>query len=345
MSLPDPTKARIPELDALRGLAAVGVVLHHAFPGWFSWGWACVDLFFVLSGYLITSIILAGGARPGFLKDFYTRRAARIWPVYFLTLGAVLTVNALSQRGYPTDGLWWHLAFLQNVPEYWGAIPPPFVPTFGPSWSVAVEEQFYLVWPLLILAVGGRRVWALAVAMFLACVLIRAVVSANDLLFTRGDGLAFGCFLAWLLRPERNRARVGLVFVTATGLTGALFVATYLAVYPFDAEPHWRAACFTGWAMLWVGAVGACVLWTGRPALAPLRFGPLRWLGTISYGLYMFHLPVMHYLSTAAGMSEGWPRAALLWAAIFALPAASWYLLERPVLRWQSRGAKRKGFS
>src|SRR3954466_11966508 len=106
---------RIKELDALRGLAALTIVLFHVYPHQVFMGWSAVDLFFVLSGYLITSIIINNLSNKGFLTSFYSRRILRIWPVYYLTLAAVLILNAFSRTGYPTDGLFQHLTFTQNI--------------------------------------------------------------------------------------------------------------------------------------------------------------------------------------------------------------------------------------
>src|SRR5947208_17076877 len=105
-------KKHIPELDSVRGLAAMGVVLFHAYPNLFFFGWSCVDLFFVLSGFLICGILLENGGTSGFAKAFYFRRALRIWPVYFLTLAAVLILNAVSPHGHSAKGLPWNLVFL-----------------------------------------------------------------------------------------------------------------------------------------------------------------------------------------------------------------------------------------
>src|SRR5438876_336938 len=118
---------RILELDALRGIAAVGVVLFHAYPHTFFFAWSFVDLFFVLSGYLITTIVLRHLQAPDLLKAFYYRRILRIWPVYYLTLIGVVVLNMLSTNGYPANGWLQHLTFTQNVQGYWLAAPLPFI--------------------------------------------------------------------------------------------------------------------------------------------------------------------------------------------------------------------------
>ena len=114
---------RIPELDGLRGLAALAVLLAHLGEGrWplVGWGWTAVNLFFVLSGYLITGIVLREGHAPGFWRAFYARRVLRIWPVYFGTIAAILAVGPLVGRPAATAGLPSYLTFTQNVPRYWG---------------------------------------------------------------------------------------------------------------------------------------------------------------------------------------------------------------------------------
>ena len=113
------------------------------------WGWTAVDLFFVISGYLITTILLRGRSTPGALANFYARRSLRIWPIYYLALAAFLVANALIGHPYPTDGLPYYLTYTQNVPRYWGGVVPPFCKAFAHCWSLSVEEQFYLIWPAL----------------------------------------------------------------------------------------------------------------------------------------------------------------------------------------------------
>src|SRR4051812_9144594 len=110
---------RVPELDALRAFAAGIVLLFHLRPEGFVFGWTGVDLFFVLSGYLITTIILQHQAAPGFLRNFYVRRGLRIWPLYYLTLFGLVALNPFLPRPQPMAGLPYYLTYTQNVPSYW----------------------------------------------------------------------------------------------------------------------------------------------------------------------------------------------------------------------------------
>src|SRR5689334_19766085 len=110
---------RVPELDALRALAALVVLLFHIRPQRFPWGWTGVDLFFVLSGYLITTIILGHQGTRGFVRNFYIRRSLRIWPIYYLALLGLVLANRWLPKPQPMDALPYYLTYTQNLPSYW----------------------------------------------------------------------------------------------------------------------------------------------------------------------------------------------------------------------------------
>jgi peptidoglycan/LPS O-acetylase OafA/YrhL len=344
---------RIPELDGLRGLAALAVVLYHAEPDLVPYGWAGVDLFFVLSGYLITTVIFERLGDETFLRDFYRRRAVRIWPVYYLTLAAVLVVNLLSTRGYSTAGLLHHLVFLQNTPYYWGRTPPPFPESFAHSWSVAVEEQFYLVWPVLLLLWGRRAAPVLAMLLLLACTVGGVIWPQTALLLTRGQGLALGWALAWALhgRPSvpAGGGRAAGFILSGAAVAGAGYAVVYAILFPGSPYLELPALTLPALALLFAGIVGGCVRHTGSRRTALLRAAPLTWLGTISYALYMFHLPIINYapeILTRVGVDSSAVRAAVLCTLVIALPAASWYGMERPLLqRHRARTAPVSGLA
>jgi peptidoglycan/LPS O-acetylase OafA/YrhL len=338
---------RIPELDAIRGSAAIGVVLFHAFPHAFYWGWSCVDLFFVLSGYLITTIIITQQGCDGFLRSFYLRRIRRIWPVYFLTLGVVVILNRFSRTGYPTDGLALHLLFLQNTPRYFGLPIRPFISSFATSWTVAIEEQFYVIWPLLVVAIGRAGIpWMVGILIALSAAFRIFIPDHNDLMLTRCDGLALGCFLAWLLLadedPASSRRNSRVLALAAT--VGAAYFILYLIMFWANPIPGWRHASFTAFGLLFFALIGSCVRYSGARLLTPLRNPVLRWFGTISYSLYLFHLPVFYYcpsLLGRAGIRSPTLQTGITWILVVSLPTISWYCLERPILDLCDRGRKR----
>ena len=156
---------RVTELDALRGLGALIIAVYHLHPErlWFLWFRS--DFFLVLSGFLVTAMILRYRDSAHFLPTFFARRVVRIWPCYYLALLALVAVNPLLPKAFPMDGLPYYLTFTQNVPRYWSGEAPAFNWYFLHTWTLAVLEQFYLVWPALVLLVGRRGLVPLGLAL------------------------------------------------------------------------------------------------------------------------------------------------------------------------------------
>ena len=332
----------IPELQGLRGLAVLGVVIYHCHPRlvgtWIHygslWGWAGVNLFFVLSGSLITSILLEARSKPNYFRNFYARRALRIWPVYVLVL-VICYANAPwfigpSVLDAVKSAPWLaYIFFLQNL--FHLAIPP----AIGQTWSLAIEEQYYFLWAPLVRFL--RRPWMLTVVLVAALVcspLMRRahlawVTPTNTLIHL--DGIALGSLLAiglYTLRLSRNTwLLIGLaslvfgIFATATIAGGTAFLDSALAL---------------GFG----GAVLAAIASTGarNPLNVVLRRGPLAFYGRISYGLYMIHLMVFIYFGwfdrkmDAFGMAGNLAIVAFRLAASTALATALWYGFESRIL-------------
>lgn len=348
------TMRRVSELDGLRGLAALAVVVYHFASHVFPWGNLGVNLFFVLSGYLITAIVLEDGASPGFLPKFYARRSLRIWPPYYLTI-ALLVVFGLG----PATGLGYYLSYTQGAPLYFGArvrlpVLVPDWPQFNHSWTLAVEEQFYLVWPALLLAVGGRRVPALALGCIAASATLRGYRLSPILLPGCMDGLAAGGLLAARRRAGRpDRAGLSLLAAAVAYIAG--LAASGVAAPVLRLNP---AVMRATWGLTWSFAFYAVVAWVSANAAtwrtAPLRFGPLVWLGTVSYGVYLYHIPIAAVWLIARGRlveltGAGWltrlPLGVVAIPLTLAAAALSWRFLERPALRlkrhfeYDARGA------
>jgi peptidoglycan/LPS O-acetylase OafA/YrhL len=326
---------QIPELNAIRGMAAVGVVLFHAYPSVFFLGWSCVDLFFVLSGFLITSIIIENHTKDGFLIAFYLRRALRIWPVYYLTLFAVLALNFLCKRGYGTNGLFEHLLFLQNIQGYWKASVPSFPQPFSPSWSVAVEEQFYLVWPALLLVIGARRIPFVVGLVLIATVAARAAGIPFNLLLGRGDGLAFGCLLGFVVSEQRYSLNVRRI-LPLLGSLSFFYLLILALVWWRHPEPRWTVPTFFAFGLFFFSAIGLIVHNSGHRWLAFLRSRWLLYLGLISYSLYLTHVPVFNYFPVIARTLHLPLPSVFVWVAVFAVPTLSYVLVERPMLRFKA---------
>jgi peptidoglycan/LPS O-acetylase OafA/YrhL len=336
---------RIPELDAVRGLASIGVVVFHVYPAQAFFAWSFVDLFFVLSGYLITTIIWENVDKPNFLRVFYFRRILRVWPIYYLTLAIVLAVNSQSRTGYRIDALGQHLTFTQNLQEYMGLEPAPFIAPFAPSWSLAVEEQFYLLWPLLIWFFGRRAATPLAVGTLMLGVAARYAGLPLNILLPRVDGIVFGCLLAIILANRDLVGRDGVRFRRAFR-TGALALIPYLCVVsyfwmkaPGQALP-WPTLTVFVFGLFYFCIVGLLVCYTGRPGLKVLRRPTLLFSGQISYAVYLFHAPIFIYLPKIMEMAGVRSRPIVVlavWVAVLALPTVSYFCFEGPILRFKDR--------
>src|SRR6476620_6746086 len=166
---------RIPQLDSLRGIAILMVLVGHIqknVPGivgpWAHHGFSGVDLFFVLSGFLITGILLRAKTRPDYFKNFYTRRALRIWPLYYAVLILLLLPNSLTHLNLASPR-WSYLLYIQNLfPGFPAASGPLYI-----TWSLAIEEQFYLIWPPIVLLLNRQWLARLAISLVILSPVLR----------------------------------------------------------------------------------------------------------------------------------------------------------------------------
>jgi peptidoglycan/LPS O-acetylase OafA/YrhL len=335
--------AYIPELQGLRGLAVLAVVFYHCTPRlkgtWIYsgalWGWAGVNLFFVLSGFLITSILLESREKPHYFRNFYMRRVLRIWPVYVFCL-VVVYLNAPWFIG-PTvweavkTAPWWaYIFFLQNL--FHLSLPP----ALGPTWSLAIEEQYYFLWAPLVRVL--RRPWALA-AVLVCAMAASPIVGAfhfkwvtETSTLTHFDGIAMGSMLALGLHVLALSQRVWLWMGLGGVVAGTASAATFAAGTPL---------LNMALAIAFGGAVLACIASTGarNPLNAVLRRGPLAFYGRISYGLYMTHIMVFIYFGWFDLRMNHYGTAGNLAIVGFRLAASTvaatllWYGFESQVLK------------
>jgi peptidoglycan/LPS O-acetylase OafA/YrhL len=344
---------RIPELDALRGLAAVSIVAYHLWFLKFGFLGTAVDLFFVMSGYLITTIILEQIERPGFLSTFYARRALRILPIYYLSLMAIVAVKLATSGPAGLDAFPYFLTYTQFLPNYWFAENPPFPSSFNHTWSLAVEEQYYLIWPPLLLLLGRRRLIPVAGTLIVLAVGARMAGFSPWILLTRCDGLALGGILAVLMSAHesgRISARVTGRALVAVGLASVAYLAVGGRMirglewaWPGDGGARvGQSLRMLAINLMYLVAIGLVVLHSGRRWLAPLRDRRLTGLGQLSYGIYLYHCLVFEAvdgLSARLGISGQPAIDAMKLAASFGLAAASWRLVERPLLALKGRFA------
>jgi peptidoglycan/LPS O-acetylase OafA/YrhL len=347
-------RQRVAELDGIRGIAIALVLLCHAehehllsLQGIAKRGWIGVDLFFVLSGTLITGILLDTRAAPDRATKFYARRFARIWPVWLaaVALGFAVWPALFPQR--PLDvarfPLWPYLTLTQNF-----VLHRPGLATLAQGWSLCVEEQFYLVWPALVWLAGARAVPWISTLGILAAPFCRAALMHQG--WTAGmvyrsslshcDGLFAGALLACCLREPwcTGRALAGMA------LGGLAVLAASLAFIPADATVTWPPVLLlTGLAVGFAGlvAAGYAAARTGSRLGAALRWRPLRLLGKYSYALYLLQFFAFYAVQwTALGrmlaaLPHPWGQAAPLVAALaLAIGAAalSWRWFEQPIL-------------
>jgi peptidoglycan/LPS O-acetylase OafA/YrhL/lysophospholipase L1-like esterase len=347
----------MPGLDGLRALAVLAVVAYHEQLGWASGGLLGVGVFFTLSGYLITDLLLGQWSDHGRLdlRDFWLRRGRRLLPALFVMLAAVTAwvtiadrVRLASLRGavaaaasYSSN---WFL--IASSGSYFARFAPP-----GPLdhlWSLAVEEQFYLIWPwlllLLLLCLRTRRVSALKWLALPTLALAGASAVAMALLYhpgldptrvyegtdTRAFGLLIGAALAMVWpsrRPVAPAKRVRML-LDGTGIAGLAVIALMIGQVGQYSPFSYRGGL--GLLSLATAAVVAAAACPGSLVGLALGWRPLRWIGVRSYGIYLWHFPVI-VLTSPTNSGEDLPRAALQVTASVALAALSWRFVEEPV--------------
>jgi len=367
---------RIPALDGLRGIAILLVLLRHAIFGVTSvqgieahsrfasfviacgqLSWSGVDLFFVLSGFLIGGILLDARSSPRYFQTFYIRRAYRILPLYFLVIGLSLLPHLLAQfsaaRAAHTTPLplpWWSYAtFTQN---FWMAYLGVFGPSgMGITWSLAIEEQFYLSIPLLIRNVRPRNL-VIVLLMVIACapwlrVLLHSSMTypglaSYVLMPTRADALCLGVLAALLVRNEVFWNWLQSNRRTLWSVTGVFFVGVaYMTWQGYDA----LSFAMTTWGFSWLATFYTCILLIAvsssrGPVSRILQNPSLMRLGTLAYCSYLVHVAIMNALRhpLKAHFPE-FPVAAWLVGGILgialtlAVAALSYKYFEKPLLK------------
>lgn len=340
-------------LDGIRAFAVGGVILEHWVSGMprairevvdyldlGAWG---VECFFVLSGFLITQLLLHAKAKGQTLGTalghFYARRALRIFPAYYL----VLLLGVLFHPEF-REYAGWHVFYLGNLYPLWH---DTFVPVGGHFWSLAVEEQFYLVWPLVVLLLPTRKVMALALILCALAPLSRlALWSAMNGIhlsmwtfpLTTVDLLGFGAFLA-CAKHEFAVAEHGR-FAKTVRLLGLLGLILYAAGHVFAHDAVLFTILARSFAALAFGALIFQASFGFNGVLGAL-FGNklLVWVGMVSYGLYLFHPfipPIYLHAIRALGLSTDfwglyYVRLPLITLLLLLFTSASYYFLEKPV--------------
>ena len=358
------TGRRRTEIDGLRGIAALLLLTFHTVGSTqlplvgelARTTWVGVNLFFVLSGFLITGILVDARTDPHYFRNFYARRILRIWPVYYLLILFAFTVAPKIPRlSFDThaEHAIFYAFFVQNIaiPDRFGAWP------LAVTWSLAVEEQFYFVWPLLVRFLSNRQVVRFSIAVLLLSPIARlfALYRHASLLHVyigtiyRADSLAIGSLLAVMMREHSAALSLAWktfrgIALTALGGSLIIMVLSRQGSMPADTVSSGTAIGYSLLQSALAIGFGALLLWALAPGATRFRaFLSSRYLvflGTVSYGLYLIHGSVVaisfalvrrHLQSLPPSLI-----AVLLvlgqWIVSIALAAASWSLIERPIL-------------
>jgi peptidoglycan/LPS O-acetylase OafA/YrhL len=337
-----PTRmTRIRQLDSVRGLAVLMVLMHNTdiYPSLHlglivNNGWMGVDLFFVLSGFLITGILVDTKKSSGYFENFYVRRCLRILPLYYTVLFFMFVVvpllrpsDAQSVFGARSAPWWAYPLFIQN---FMVRIPTKATGLLGVTWSLAVEEQFYLVWPLVVRLCSEdllRKIsfGAICISPVLRFYLARSGVNLYSNTFCRMDGLMAGALLALVVQSD---AFVPSRLVRGAWVTLLISGSSALIVDRF----HARWIVFSFVALASVSFVYLALFSEQRFLQTLLKSRFLAYTGTISFGIYLFEkLPLD---AVKAFNLEKYPLLAfpITTAMTYGMAAVSWSLLERPFL-------------
>ncbi|MCZ7531354.1 MAG: acyltransferase [Acidimicrobiia bacterium] len=345
----------MPGLDGLRGLAVLGVLLFHA--GYLGGGFLGVDLFFALSGFLITSLLLGEHRNSGSvgLGGFWARRVRRLLPAILFLLAGValyavlfaeaeelnrLRAEALATLGYVAN---WNTIF--DGQSYWELFQGPS--PLEHTWSLAIEEQFYLIWPL---AFAGLFAWKRGSPKVLFGICVSFALAAAAwmwFLYTPGGptqrvyvgtdtraisllaGGALASLIAWRGEVRSSLGRWGLeaaAILSVVGLTWAWIVADG------QADDLYRGG-FLLHALALVVLIAAVAHSTRGPVARALSFKPFVWIGLISYGLYLWHWPVYVVLDQQRTGLDGWVLTVLRITVSIAIATVSYFLIEMPIRR------------
>ena len=355
-----------PGLDGVRGVAVALVFAVHYIPR-YTIGWMGVMIFFVLSGFLITGGLYDSRHEKHRFRNFYLRRTLRIFPLfYFIWFCVLIGALFLHEQWRPMLALW--PIYLGNYVRFLAGTTdvdhiftrfPWFVIQIGHFWSLAVEEQFYLLWPLVVFKVSNRQTLVrICGAVMIGALLLRAILVLTlphsilqmeflyRMTFSQADAFLFGGLLALLMRgPEKTAILRSGPWLFWGALT-ALVVACWLngpGQYLVNVIPStpWMSTYGFTLVDLTSGGLILCALRPGNLLFRAITLAPLRFLGKVSYGFYVYHLLALPLLVDFAMISPWHSMMVLWWCAdfmvIFVISAISYDVLELPFLRLKDR--------
>ncbi len=352
----------IPALDGIRGLAIVLVLLYHCFPSLYKigteLGWIGVDLFFVLSGFLITGILLETKSRPYYFQTFFVRRVLRIFPLYyfflivfFLVLPLFTTKEWLKGYQYLYENQIWYWLYVPNwlivVDNQW---PPVSKPILNHFWSLAIEEQFYLFWPFVVYFVNKKVLKNICLYLILQSLIIRNIILStgqNDFItyvftFARLDPICVGSLCAVLIREEGMKIYIEritpfVLFVSVFLLGGIILLSKNLTL----TNPYFIRIGYLLIAFMF-GSFLIYALSKKNLINTVTQTGILRWFGKYSYGIYIYHWSFyvlfnpffLEQFSFINNLSwRGMASSIVSTIIILLISVLSWHLFEKHILK------------
>lgn len=351
-----------PPLTGVRALCMIPVVVYHSdfhtLPG----AWVPLQVFFVLSGFLITAMLSAEGRRNKrvSLTGFYSRRIVRLVPPLLLTVALLAIYGSFVHVADASQRLWGDSVSAMTYSDYRQALGhAPFFGYLAQTWSLAVEEQFYIIWAVLMVAAVAtqkrRLSYVFAIAGITLSIADRLWLTYssphfNAVTFTRiyyafdsrADALFFGCLLGLLASDGYfSHWKQWAIRLLTVAAVGASVFLCWILLY----APLWQENLVVWWLPLSTLASGIIlVFFVIRPQAIGSRLvgiAPLVFLGELSYAIYLIHFPVFLALTPGADGTHWsfWPTEILRLAIVFALACASWFLIEKPLMRWRQRSA------
>jgi peptidoglycan/LPS O-acetylase OafA/YrhL len=347
-------KQHLPALDGVRGFAVLLVILFHFFG--IGFGWLGVDLFFVLSGFLITGILIDSKHKQHFFRNFYIRRTLRIFPLYYFALIVFfILINAgiteLKDPSFFSKNSVWYFLYIQNWLYAFQGWPRD--PVMNHFWSLAIEEQFYLFWPLVVFFIPSRKLLIACISLILLSILLRYVTCYAGavtnpvqfvITFCRLDGLAIGAIIAVLIRshPLRLITACKWIFI----ITVPLIIILYLLAGTIKYDNYYfQTLGFTIFDLFWGGVLISCFL----PEFKFSRnFFSMNWLtvlGKYSYGIYVYHWMIYQlcwpfyrsYAGNAVIADVRYQYGFLCLVATLIISFLSYRFMELPILRLKER--------
>ena len=353
------TAGRNPALDGIRGLAAFFVLISHYMPQnkfWWTmqWGKIGVVVFFILSGYLIVGILLSGRtkiehghAMKSIWTEFYQKRALRIFPLYF----GVLLFFCLIGNSNTIQTFWWHATFTSNFGH---ALFKLDFDNFSHFWSICIEEQFYLVIPLLVLLFNKRKSFNILFGLFIACTIFKISYALTDLdqsvlariPISNVEGISFGALIAYSFHSKEAESILKFIIRWLAPCACIIFMAMNIYRFIVGVPAYYTFFNIAIADLVIVGTFGPLVAAVAYRSLNTTAWNflaskPLTYLGTISYGVYVYHYAILLFLPSlldSLGIQDMTMTAFFAKCAIaISLAAISWHCFEKQILKLKSR--------